>query len=82
MRIRFVAQGNWRGHNFNPGAIVEMDDASANAYIRVGQAEPAPLPPPAVASDAAAIAAKPVMDRPGAPVETAAAPARERRKKK
>jgi len=77
MRIQFIAHANCRGQAFRPGDLTEMDEASAAAYIRVGQAVPAPA-----AAAAETVAGKHVLDRPGAPVETAAAPARERRRKK
>lgn len=84
MRVRFIAPGNWRGMGFNPGAEVTMDAATAQAYCRAGQCELlANEPTPAAETrEAAAIAAKPEIDRPGAPVETAASPRRERRTKK
>lgn len=82
-RVRFVANASWRGVHLLPGSTIDMDPVTAQAYIRAGQAVLAPDESPQTdAKDVAAILAKPPASRPGAPVETAAAPQGERRTRK
>lgn len=78
-RVRFCKHAAWRGVGFRPGDETDMDPATAEVYVRTGQAVQAPDPPPAETAEAAAIAAKPAVERAGLPVETAAAPKREKR---
>lgn len=75
-RVRFVSHAAWRGNGYRPGNEADMDPQTAAEYIRTGQAVLAPTAPPA---EAAAIAAKPDVERAGPPVETAASPKREKR---
>lgn len=38
MQVRFLTNASWRGRSIRKGEVLEMDDASARAYIAVDQA--------------------------------------------
>lgn len=80
-RVRAIKHGQWHGAPFRPGDLTTMPDGVAQAYAAIQQVEILGPEEPAADPEPAAIAAKPVLERPGPPVETAAKPKREKRRR-